>query len=548
MSKKLFPLIIALLMFALVLAQITVLLAAPNYQEDEPVPPEDMFDTSANCAACHNNLVDEEGTDISFIRAWQSSAMAQAATDPYWQASVRKETLANPEELNGTIQDICATCHMPMAVTALHAHDNVATVLGDDSLSNEAHSLSYLAMDGVSCLVCHQIKDEGFGEEASFDGGFVIDTELAIGERLVYGTFEINATNTRQMTRRSGFTPVQGEHMGESELCATCHELITPFLDENGEIAGMFPEQTPYLEWQNSSYRDEKSCQDCHMPDAAGSVAIARGGQMIYENVGQHTFLGANAYLTNLLISSGANANTMMQYIQLTNDFLATQSAQLTLSDVSLADGVLSADVVVNSISGHKLPTSYPSRRIWLHFVVTDAEQNVVFESGAYEDNGFIIGNDNDVDGALYEPHYTEITAADEVQIYEPIMIDTLGVPTTTLLRASAYIKDNRIPPEGFDNAIVPHEIAVFGLANEDGNFGNGMDTVTYRIDVGDAQGPFTITSAMLYQSIGYRWAMDMQEFQTDDGSAPEIDNFLNLYDQTPNIPQVVAMTEQTTE
>ena len=33
-----------------------------------------------------------------------------------------------------------------------------------------------------------------------------------------------------------------------------------------GDVVGELPEQMPYLEWLHSDFREEKSCQDCHMP------------------------------------------------------------------------------------------------------------------------------------------------------------------------------------------------------------------------------------------------------------------------------------------
>ena len=74
-----------------------------------------------------------------------------------------------------------------------------------------------------------------------------------------------------------------------------------------------------------------------------------------------------------------------------------------------MADGRLDADVVVRNLTGHKLPTGYPSRRVWLHVTVRDAAGAVVFESGAVEPTGAIAGNDNDADRERVEPHYDEI-------------------------------------------------------------------------------------------------------------------------------------------
>lgn len=543
MSKKFFLTILVLVAAVLlVIMQVSASTGNNDIEQDNPATQDDLFTPSTICASCHNTLTDAEGTDVSFVTAWQRSTMAQSAIDPYWRASVRKETVANPDELTPTIQDICATCHLSMARTTLNAAGEVALVLDEGGLVNPDHPLNPLALDGVSCLLCHQIQDQHLGEEESFDGGYVIDFTTGEGQRAAFGSFDVAPEMATVMQAASQFVPVQGDHIQKSELCATCHDLITPYLDENDEIAGTFPEQMPYTEWEHSAYNGEKSCQDCHMPDAAGAITISTVSTEQREGVGQHTFVGANLYLPTLLINAGSPiADMLWDNMQLTADFLSTQTAELTVENIAVDEGTLSADVVIVSLTGHKLPTAYPSRRAWIRFVVTDASGTIVFESGGFETNGLIHGNANDLDPDTYEPHYTLINAPDQVQIYEPIMVDTTGVPTTTLLRGSGYAKDNRILPDGFDLETVPDTIAVHGLAAEDADFIAGGDTITYQIALGEAEGPFTVNAILLYQPIGYRWAVDLEQFSNHDGAAQEIDDFLELYDRTANMPRVIT-------
>lgn len=92
--------------------------------------------------------------------------------------------------------------------------------------------------------------------------------------------------------------------------------------------------------------------------------------------------------------------------------------------------------VGVYNNSGHKLPTSYPSRRAHLQLNLLDPNGNAVFESGklATDDTGKPTGAIDGVDadtGAGYEPHYSgEITRPDQVQVYERIMEDFVGNQT----------------------------------------------------------------------------------------------------------------------
>ena len=117
----------------------------------------------------------------------------------------------------------------------------------------------------------------------------------------------------------------------------------------------------------------------------------------------------------------------------------------------------------MQNLTGHKLPTAYPSRRTWLHVTVRDRNGRPVFESGAITPTGLIQGNDNDADATKFEPHYTEIRQPDQVQIYESIMGDPAGAPTTGLLTAVRYLKDNRLLPRGFDKATADADIQVVG-------------------------------------------------------------------------------------
>src|SRR5258708_40362333 len=62
--------------------------------------------------------------------------------------------------------------------------------------------------------------------------------------------------------------------------------------------------------------------------------------------------------------------------------FLQAQSARVSIRNLESTSSGLSMEVFVENLSGHKLPTAYPSRRVWLHVVVRDRNGQAVFESG----------------------------------------------------------------------------------------------------------------------------------------------------------------------
>ncbi len=510
-----------------------------------PIVANEFFATSGQCAVCHVNMKDEAGNDVSLDRQWRSSMMANSGRDPYWQAGVRNEVLVNPAYAD-FIQDKCATCHMPMARFTESTYERQAAVL-DSGLASPGDALHTLAMDGISCTLCHQIEGANFGQPESFSGHYEIDTALPAGARHAYGPFEVTTANSLVMQGSSGFVPTQSLHVQQSELCGTCHTLYTPTLNAAGEIVGEFAEQMVYPEWLHSRYRETDSCLACHLPAAQGGVVLSITGGEPRQPFMQHIFVGANFYMPDLLrryrdellVSAGDDhfAETIAQVM----DQLQNRTATLALENLSLADGTLTAEVVISSQVGHKFPTSYPSRRAWLHVTIRDAAGEVIFESGAFNPDGSIAGNDNDDDAARYEPHYTAITAPDQVQIYEAIMGDVDGLPTTTLLRGAGYLKDNRLLPEGFDKATAPPDLQVWGLAADDADFTGGADRVRYVVPVEAARGPFTIEVELLYQSIAYRWAHNLARHDSF-----ETTRFLGYYKVTPSPAGLVAAASAT--
>jgi hypothetical protein len=210
-----------------------------------------------------------------------------------------------------------------------------------------------------------------------------------------------------------------------------------------------------------------------------------------------------------------------------TEAFLGTQAVRVSVADVSVAAGRLAADVTVENLGGHKLPTAYPSRRVWLHVLVRDGAGHVLFESGRPNPDGSITGNDNDADKTKFEPHYRVVRSADEVQIYEDILGTPAGEVTTGLLSASQYLKDNRLLPKGFDKATAEPDIAVHGGAADDADFTGGGDRVRYSIPLNGAGGPFRVDVAVLYQPVGFRWAQNLKSYP----QAAEPKRFVEYYD-----------------
>ena len=490
------------------------------------------FQTSDRCVACHNGLATPTGEDISIGIDWRTSMMGNGARDPYWMAGVRREMMDHPSATS-VIQDECTICHMPM----MSYESKLAGGHGDlfSHLPPDPNKLAdRLADDGISCTVCHQITGDNLGTRESFIGGFKIDEKTAPGERRVYGPYEIDTGHTTIMRSSSTFRPMEGKHIQSSEMCATCHTLYTKALNAQGQEIGELPEQVPYQEWLHSDYKETQSCQSCHMPVVPQDVPITNVFGEPRPGFSRHVFVGGNFYMQRILnlyrgdLGTAALPAEMDAAANRTIAHLQSQSAKVAIRNLGVRNGRVEAEISIENLGGHKLPTGYPSRRVWLHVTVRDRNGRVVFESGALNPNGSIAGNDNDQDATRFEPHYTEITSRDQVQIYEPILGDPQGRPTTGLLTALRYLKDNRLLPRGFDKRTADKDIAVHGEAAGDADFTSGGDTIRYSAAAGDGQGPFQVEAELWFQPIAYRWAMNLKSY-----TAMEPQRFVGYYEAT---------------
>lgn len=142
-------------------------------------------------------------------------------------------------------------------------------------------------------------------------------------------------------------------------------------------------------------------------------------------------------------------------------------AAKISIEKVELRPGRFNAEVTVETLTGSRLPPCAAPCRAWLHVTVRDRYGLPVFESGAPRASGAIQGNDGDLDPKRLEPRYTQITSADQVQIYESV------------------------PAAGGAGSDVPGE----------------RDTVRYSVPVLDALSPFEVFAELWYQPMAARSA-----------------------------------------
>ncbi|QDV05213.1 hypothetical protein Poly30_07090 [Planctomycetes bacterium Poly30] len=551
--------------------------AAP--QDDTSEAPGPAVQHSESCALCHESstnataMRDRSGASVAPYDLWRSTMMANSSRDPLWRAAVDAEIAAAPAAA-GAIAAKCLKCHAPMAERIGlddHGTNDPLHVLSCES------ELGLLAQDGVSCTICHGMSPDGLGTDASFTAGFALDPW-----RRLFGPHEEPFTGP--MLMHTGLEPAHGSHIENSKLCGSCHTLITHPLDAKGAAVTVegeehpgFHEQTPYLEWRNSAFSNEtadgeeilpaptgsRTCQSCHVPRTGAdgrpirtNLAHNPGGRDFpfldaRTPFGRHLFVGGNTLVLGLLRDNaeelGVTAPTEAfdATIEATRDQLEHRTASLALSELRNVDGRTEFDVTVTNLSGHKLPSGHPSRRMWLEVTVKDADGNEVFVSGRSDAEGRLVDAAgeplaSEFAGGPIQPHRNRITEATEVLCYRAVMADSEGKPTHRLMRGASWYLDNRLFPRGWSQEHPDAErTAAFGIEGDAdylANSASGSDRVTYSVP---ASGELEIEVRLCYQSVSPRWVAEIATFDT-----PAIQRFLDMYGKADRTPVVLATTD----
>ena len=529
-----------------------------------PLPPAsaartDHFATSDACAQCHlasssgsgttssTALHDASGDDISPVGTWRTSAMALAARDPYYLASVADE-LARRPNIEADVQATCTRCHAPAAAIELEPASTTPTFA---MLTSELSPTAHLAREGVGCSLCHQIQADGLGTRTSFGGGFTVG-----GDRQIFGPY--NAVLTDPMSTIVNYTPMYGAQIGQSSLCATCHTVITRPRDARGYVGPEFPEQVPHLEWLASAFINEgrpgakaAACQDCHMPAADVSGATIETAIAVFPKTlsarkpfWRHGFAGGNVFLSKLAASDPTWIGLPLEASAHDAQAAASEAMLRTAATVAIGgvkragDGIELA-VTVQNQTGHKFPTGYPSRRAWLHVRVTAPGGDVVFESGRSDAYGRLVARgDVSAEPSPFAPHLDVVEREDQVQIYESVPVDAAGNVARRPLDSHHYAKDNRLLPEGFDRKNAWAAFTATIGTDRDPGFGSS-DTVTYR--VARAPAGATIEVRLLFQVAR---PSDLEALA--DQPTPAARKLFDMTSAAPPLPVVVATATTT--
>jgi len=367
------------------------------YGEDRPFAPSlartntgDAFDArslsgSASCgqSGCHQEIYEE----------WQVSAHRWSAMDPAFQ----KVQAVMAEQNGPETTRYCGGCHDPISLFS-----GAKNVFAED-LTNLA---GY--QEGVSCIVCHAIKET----DVKGNANYVIEQP----ERYL---FEMHGGKAAHVVSNFLIRAYPKQHVESlshrlfksPEFCAACHKQ---FIDEEINNVGWVQLQNQYDNWRKSRWNHPGDptktieCRECHMPLTA-SLDPGSGDPLDYNRATDdgkhrsHRFLAANQFIPLALELKGAH-----EQVELTEQWLRGEieipeiadkwktgpavPIELAVPDtVAPGEAVKVQAVITNNKVGHDFPTGpLDIIQAWVEIEVTDQDGNVVFRSGQRDTTHFI--------------------------------------------------------------------------------------------------------------------------------------------------------------
>jgi hypothetical protein len=249
------------------------------------------------------------------------------------------------------------------------------------------------------------------------------------------------------------------------------------------------------------------SCQDCHMKDVSG-YGCNKNNIPFRNDLPLHDLTGGNTFIPKLLMELYPDADNVAALTAgiLRAEGMLKNAATMNLNVEPNGSGFEAYVEIINE-TGHKLPSGYPEgRRMWINLSAFDIDDNLIYESGAYDTATAIL----DMDGTkIYEAKLgmseaVATAASDETKTY------TAGESFHFVLN-NMIVKDNRIPPRGFTNAnFEAIQSAPVGYTYDDGAYSDITEYYlpedTYRINV-----------KLLYQTTSKEYVEFLRDENTTD-------------------------------
>lgn len=285
------------------------------------------------------------------------------------------------------------------------------------------------------------------------------------------------------------------------------------------------------------------SCQTCHMRAITGEGANKRGVPVRIDQP-LHDLTGGNYWIPDAILYQDA-ANTLRFGGGLTSTQVEALKAGRERArqqlDLAASLAVAGNTLKVTNLTGHKLISGYPEgRRMWLNIKWFDGSGNLLKEDGKYGEMTVDINGTPtqvrtilDLDAAntkIYEAHYgmTQDWAATLLNLgypsNMPLSFDRVDGSVTLRLGQLAnqeagshaetfhfvlnneVIKDNRIPPYGFNYEVARQRNALPVPANQYGGSPGGTYNYWDEVSLNPPAGATYAEINLLYQPTSWEY------------------------------------------
>ena len=476
------------------------------------------------CRMCHSGT---KNKDADPFVSWQSGIMSLSAKDPIFRAAL---AIAN-QDIKG-IGEFCLRCHAPRAW------------LEGRSTPADGSALNTEDLYGISCTVCHSYIDPLSAEAAKIvkdvPPGYGNAMMVSDPQNVVRGPYGDGEGAMPHEVLKSPFH-------ASSNLCGVCHNISNPLLAEDVK------KQPPYLfghiqrtysEWLLSDFvkrgRDG-TCQSCHYRPVEGGGQASKYGNSHRDYFVMHGPVGGSTWIQDAawLIWDGKDMDRQSL------DLGKRRATQLLQEAVSLDIRFSKpghASLRITNKTGHKLPSGYEEgRRMWVNTVFLDSSGKVLKEIGKYAEKDDTIFGQSVKAPTLLDPEQTRVyeilfgisEAQSKKYNAKP------GKSFHTVLN-DTIVKDNRIPPEGFNNTTFREHLSQpVGAMYADGQYWD-------EVELDLPEGCKKLIVSLIYQSVSWEYLKFLaEEDETDDWGK-------RIYDAWTKTgkcqPTVIAKIEKTVE
>jgi len=338
---------------------------------------------SCGSAGCHEEILKE----------WQVSAHRYSAMDVAFQ---KVQTIMG--EQNGAESTrYCGGCHDPISLFS-----GTKNIFTEDLTNHTGYN------EGVSCIVCHAIKETDVKGNANYT---ITQPDRYMFELSEGGAGKWVSDFLIKSYPRYHVKTLQHKLFKSPEFCAACHKQ---FIDEEINNVGWVQLQNQFDNWRESRWnhpgdpRQTIECRECHMP-LLDSPDPANGDDLDYNrtpNDGKHRshrFLAANQFMPLVLDLPGAK-----EHVELTEKWLRGEIEIPEIADKWNAGPAVPIELVMpetakpgeqvtikavmtNNKPGHDFPTGpVDIIQSWVDIAVKDQDGKTVFHSGERDEKHYI--------------------------------------------------------------------------------------------------------------------------------------------------------------